>query len=82
MRVSLEVFLDNNKSRLDENAPLKLIDKFKLNFKTKTWMIIDKSPSLPSFKKSRQNLEKICNTYKILQNLKKNYKNFKIFKSS
>ena len=45
-------------------------------------MIIDKSPSLPSFKKSRQNLEKICNTYKILQNLKKNYKNFKIFKSS
>lgn len=54
MRVSLEVFLDNNKSRLDENAPLKLIDKFKLNFKTKTWMIIDKSPYLPSFIKSRK----------------------------
>ena len=67
MRVSLEVFLDNNKSRLDENAPLKLIDKFKLNFKTKTWMIIDKSPYLPSFIKSRKkNLEKICNTYKTL----------------
>ena len=67
MRVSLEVFLDNNKSRLDENAPLKLIDKFKLNFKTKTWMITDKSPYLPSFIKStKKNLEKICHTYKTL----------------
>ena len=37
--ISIESFLDNMNSILDEHAPLKKLNKYKLKFKSKPWLI-------------------------------------------
>ena len=45
VNLSINSFLDNMKSILDEHAPLKRVNKYKLNFNSKPWIT-------PAIKKS------------------------------